>query len=770
MNLPGVRTYSHNPFTPDGLADNAIRALWEDRDGKLWVGTNGSGLDLLDPKTGKARHFRADPANPKALSGLAVIALTEDKAGNLWVGTYDGGLNRLDKQTGSFTRFGHLASDSNTIADNRVLTLLPGPSGSIWVGTYEDGLDQFIPQTGRFRHFRHNPKDPFSISSNAVRHIYQDRSGTIWVGTSGGLNRFDPGTGKFYRFTHDPKNPASLSSNRIRCLGEDAQGSLWIGTIDGGINRFNPKTGKSIHYTAKDGLPGDEVFGILGDDNGFLWISTDKGLARFSPENKQFKVFNESDGLPGDEFSFGGYHKGRSGKLYFGGFKGLSIFNPDSIQATFPHPKVVLTELKIADRPRTILLRDSLIRLSHTDNSIAFEFAALQFEKPEQIRYEYQLKDVDRGWVQSGSRRYASYANLKGGKYQFQVRAISYEGQKSAVTALSIDIKPPYWETWWFKLLMVSTVLILAFALYQIRVNSIKQNNLRLEALVKERTEALRQQSLQLAQSLEEIRLQQQEADRQRTRAEEANRVKTELTNITVHDLKNPLGGVLLYADLIKESVGNPEKTTQLAQTIKDTAKGMLHLVSNLLKRAKLESSFISLQKEEVDVTLLVRAAVSRNTPLALHKEQLLLLLGETACYARVDLDLMNDVFENLISNAIKFSPPRKVIRLNVARIAAQINISVIDEGQGIKPEEKQHLFKPFQRLSATPTGGESSTGLGLSLVKRIVELHGGAITAQSAGPGKGSTFTITIPAAEPNAAQQAEAIPNQSVHALKHT
>jgi signal transduction histidine kinase len=258
----------------------------------------------------------------------------------------------------------------------------------------------------------------------------------------------------------------------------------------------------------------------------------------------------------------------------------------------------------------------------------------------------------------------------------------------------------------------------------------------------------MRVQSRELKEVLLITRRQQRETEILRRQAEEANRMKTELMNIAVHDLKNPLGGIMLYADLVKDAVGEPERAVRLTQTIKDTAQGMFGLISNLLTRSRLEDNGMALQKERLDVTLLVQGAVARNTPQAQHKGQQLLYQEEPGCTADVDPDLLGEAIENLVSNAIKFTPKGKRIWVGVGRTDDTIRITVRDEGQGIRPDEFHKLFVPFGRLSARPTGGESSNGLGLVIVKRIVELHGGTVAAESPGRHQGTTFTVTLPAA----------------------
>jgi signal transduction histidine kinase/ligand-binding sensor domain-containing protein len=749
-------TYAHNPLAPEGLAGNAVRAVYEAGPRAVWVGTNGSGLDCFDPATGKARHFLPDSTRPGSMNGVAVMALLPDETGKLWVATYDGGLNRLDLKTGRFFHYVHDPADSNSLSDNRVLALCRDRDGALWVGTFEGGLDRLDARTGKFIHHRHRPGDPGSLSSDGIRCLYEDRRGNLWVGTAHGLNVLDRRTGRFTRFHHDPKDPRSLSGDAIRCIYEDGSGTLWVGTTDGGINGFHYPDGRVDRYTRKDGLPGDGIFGILGDERGDLWISTNNGVARFNPREKRFRVYQEEDGLQGNAFSFGGYHRGRSGKLYFGGSKGLSAFYPDSVQDDRFIPPVVITNIEVQDRPRPELLAGGPIRLAPDENSLTFEFAALGFNQTENQQYAYQLEGVDEDWVYTHGRRYVRYAGLDGGSYAFRVIASNGDGVwNRAGVRLSVYITPPLWQQRPFRAVLVLLAGLGLWGVYRVRVRRVEARNRQLQELVRSRTEAMRIQSRELKEVLLITRRQQRETEILRRQAEEANRIKTELMNIAVHDLKNPLGGIMLYADLVKDAVGEPERAVRLTQTIKDTAQAMFGLISNLLTRSRLEGNGMALQKERLDVALLVQAAVARNTPQAQHKEQQLLYQEESGCTANVDPDLLGEAIDNLVSNAIKFTPKGKRIWVGVERTDDTIRITVRDEGQGIRPDELGKLFVPFGRLSARPTAGESSNGLGLVIVKRIVELHSGTVVAASPGRHQGTTFTAMLPAAATTGGEQ---------------
>jgi ligand-binding sensor domain-containing protein/signal transduction histidine kinase len=735
--------YRHHPADAHSLSSNQVNALLEDREGTLWVGTLGGGLNALDRRTGRFTHYRHHPGHLQGLCSNTVSALLEDRAGNLWVGNGEM-LSRLDKQKGTFTHYPLHHPFLKGYSVPPIFALCQDKAGRLWVGT-TNGVVCLEPATGRLTRYPYDPNQPDGLSDWWAVSLLEDRRGYLWIGAgSKGLNRLDPRTGKFTRYCHDPRRRGTLSANAVPSLYEDARGDLWLGTLDGGLCRFNPASEDFTVFTRQQGLPGNSVYAITEDDQGNLWLGTNNGLARFTPPAGRFTHYDTQDGLQGNLFTAaftGACARGKDGTLYFGGAGGFNAFTPRHIRRDGRVPPVVITGFRLFDKLVPGLHEAATITLEHSQNFFSFEFAALSFLDPDKNRYAYRLEGVDADWVYSGNRHLASYTSLSPGQYTFRVKAANSDGVWNEEGArVTVSIKAPYWQQHWFRASLLLAAAAIGFTGYKARVKRMKVRNRQLEKLVRERTEALHRQSRQLETSL-------REAEAQRKRAEEANRIKTELTSITVHDLQNPLGGIQLYADLIGQAAGNPEKVIRLAATVKETSRNMSHLVANLLKRAKLESSFISLQKERIDVSLLLAGAVERNRPRAVRKGQPLHLEATSPCYAGVDVDLMNDVLENLLSNAVKFTPPGKRIWAGVAGRETTVMVWVRDEGPGICAGEMDKLFGPFQRLSATPTGGESSTGLGLAIVKRIVELHGGQVKAESAGAGQGTVFTVTLPA-----------------------
>ena len=486
--------YHHTPGLANTLSDNNIWSVYEDHPDSLWVGTFSSGLDHLDPESGVVTVYQNNPEAPSSLSSNEIRAIFEDHNGNLWIGMERGGLDRLDPATGTFIHYQHNSADPNSLSDNGVFKIYEDPQGRMWIGTQRGGLNRFDQASGTFVHYQQSASDPLSLSSDDVRAITEDQTGILWIGTiGGGIDLWDGQTNHFKAYRNDPNNPSSLSSDAVLSLFEDSKGTIWVGTFGGGLNRFDRSTQSFTHYTEKDGLPDDTVYGLLADADGNLWLSTNKGLSKFNPGTRTFRNYDVSDGLQGDQFNPGAYFQSQSGEMFFGGTAGLNAFFPQQVKDNPLPPPVVITDFKKFNQTiQTDLASNESIPLSYRDNFISFDFSALDFNAPEKNQYAYMLEGVDKDWVYAGTRRYASYTNLQGGDYTFRVKASNNDGVWSdQATTVHIHITPPFWQTWWFLGLIGVMVISGAVGGYQLRVRDIQARNRWLEQRVAQRTHEL---------------------------------------------------------------------------------------------------------------------------------------------------------------------------------------------------------------------------------------------------------------------------------------
>jgi PAS domain S-box-containing protein len=522
--------FQHDESNPDTLDSNAVMSVYQDRSGVLWVGTENTGLNLLNYRQEQFVRYRHRPSDPNSPSPGRVKAIYQDANGVLWLGLYPRALNRLDRKTGQITPYVLSLDGGNTLGKGiNVDSLYKDRAGYLWVGGGGSGLDRFDEHTGRFKHYRHNPHDPNSLISDNVYTVYGDRNGHMWVGGQYGLSRFDPATDGFTNHRPVPTNPVSLA-NWIWTIYQDHSGTLWLGTFGGALIRFDDKTktfvtyapdsrdphklnggglttihedrtgtlwlggfdglyrynrqnGSFTRYTESQGLPSSTIRCIQEDGLGRLWLSTQKGISRFDPQTGTFRNYDVFDGLQTNEFSDGCY-QGPDGEMFFGGSNGFNAFFPETIRDNPYVPPVVITSFKIFNKPVPIGVKSVLkkaipyvdsLTLSYRDSVFSFEFAALSYANSQKNRYRYKLEPLEPGWNEVGSKqRLATYTNLDPGKYVFRVQGSNSDGVwNEEGVSLPILITPPWWKTTGFRALCLAAFLALLWAAYQVRARQL---------------------------------------------------------------------------------------------------------------------------------------------------------------------------------------------------------------------------------------------------------------------------------------------------------
>lgn len=503
------KTLRRNPDRPvKSLNDDVVTAIYEDRSGIFWIGAWKGGLNRLDPATGNFTHYSHDPDNAFSVGANYIKALLEDRPGRLWAGVWDadGGLGYFDREQEKFYHIRRDSKNPESLSDNLVRCLVEDRRGTLWVGTTNGGLNRLkIPLRdvaterlqkdpafyNRFDRFQHDPANPRSLSDNNITALLEDSEGTLWIGTwSGGLCRLDEKnqeSGQFIRYQNNPGDPGSLPDNRVWSLHQDRENRIWVGTA-GGLSRLlrpgdaNPQNRRTadkeyfVHYTEEDGLANNNVLGILESGRGNLWLSHGSGIARFDPRGRVFINYNVADGLPSADMNANVCFRSRGGEMFFGSVAGAIYFHPDSILANANIPPVVITSFKLFEK--TVYPRpggDSPLKkhisearevtLSHTDNFISFEYAALDYQQPHKNQYAYKLEGLHKDWVYCGNRRYASFNSLPPGEYAFRVKGSNNDGVwNEEGAAVRIVITPPWWRTWWAYLLYAAAAVGLAWA------------------------------------------------------------------------------------------------------------------------------------------------------------------------------------------------------------------------------------------------------------------------------------------------------------------
>lgn len=462
--------YQNKPGLPEDI-HNSIFAIVKDHDGRIWTGTRAGLFCLASGKQPEA-YLHQKGSSHYRLDEDAVRALLIDNHGTLWAGTEKGTIETVDPVKKTFASYPVDAE----LNENPVYVMRQDKKNILWLGTF-NGLYSMDPATGKFRHYDWQKTINTNTKIREIRSMALDKDDNLWIGTRGaGAFLFDTKNETFRHFANDPNDPHSLSHNVVACIYVDNTTDIvWLGTSSG-FNKY--ENGKFYSYTEHDGLPNDVVYGILPDDFGYLWLSTNNGVSRYSVRDNTFRNYDTSDGLQSSEFNAGGYYKSEDGELFFGGINGYNSFYPEKIVDNTLKPEVVLTGFKVFNEDVSL---DSAmeyidhIDLTYRDYVFSLEFAAIHLTAPEKNQYAYMLEGFDHEWVYT-QRRFATYTNLDPGTYTFRVKASNNDSLwNDDGLSLTIRIAPPFWQTWWFYALVILFVAGMIYSVYQVRVNQIQK-------------------------------------------------------------------------------------------------------------------------------------------------------------------------------------------------------------------------------------------------------------------------------------------------------
>ena len=505
-------SYRNNPRDPNSLSDNYVTSLFTDRSGTIWAGTATSGLQAFNPGAVNFTHLKNDPDDDQSISPGIVWGVYEDKDGTLWAGTDVGAggniLTEFDVNTGKTSRYTHDPDDSTSIIFGNVRVFHEDNNGNFWIGT-SGGLNLFNQNTKTFTRFRHplieenrgrnnlfaiepTAADPdifwigsiggldrFNSITGEFEHIdlpfeelnanfgppvlsmHQDDNGILWLGTNHGLLNINSEGEISIASVYDPNDPKTINHNQISSIAQldNEPNILWLGTQVGGLNRFDINSNTAKHYTEKDGIPNNTIYGLLVDNNNTLWMSTNNGISNFDPATETFRNYGLDDGLMALEYNQNSYFKGNNGVMYFGSGEGITAFMPEQLHVNEIPPQVVLSDLKIFNESiipgpnsplKKSLAETKKITLPYSQNEVTFDYVALHFANPASNTYSYQLVNFDENWVDAGTKRTATYTNLPEGNYTFKVKAANADGiWNNEGASVDLTILPPWYRTWW---------------------------------------------------------------------------------------------------------------------------------------------------------------------------------------------------------------------------------------------------------------------------------------------------------------------------------
>ena len=799
LHLGNTGRYASNPNKLGSLPNNNIHVLFEDFSGNLWIGHQGQGVSIKNLFLKEFKTFRRDPLKEHTLNSNTIMCFNGTNR-EILIGCRTGGLNIMKKKLddGKETEFStvtfrqtyrntdfaggiwSIAKESDSVfwlgtdAGLKKLLNIKGKwefdqsdipvyrevirniiidnNKNIWCGTWNSGL-LFIPAMKNnpsriYYTYSNDPANAESLSDNFVQNITLDSKGRLWVGTLNGLNLLKTNysnldlSGKvqpslqFKRFIAEKPDKNYLNNNEINCVFENFDGKIWIATQGGGINILDTQTDIFSHITAEDGLPSNDIIGILRDEMGILWISTNKGLVAYNQFNERplFTVFTGSDGIQGEIFMVNSFFKAVDGEMFFGGDNGFSRFYPARIKANNIPPKVALSGLKLANKMvgvndtigKRILLDKSLnylsdIKFPFKNNSFSIGVSSIHFQHPEGNKIAYKLEGYDESWkILPASEQYARFANLPFGKYKFVAKAISSDNVESATSkVLSIEIMPPWYRTWYMSFIF----LLLAFS-----------------ALTGLILIVINRQRLVYQKKIDKMTIENNESK------------LVFLTNIA-HELRTPLSLVIAPIDDIMQNYRSidPSWKNHL-QLVYRNSNYLLKLINQIVDFRKLNAGKLKLSTQETDIVRLIKDVVLNFKYMETRRKvNLNIKVPANKVIMPIDSQKIEEVLYNLLSNAFKHTADNHSITVSleiaegndksgISLVGRHLRITVFNEGKDICDLDKEKIFERFYKIDENIDGA----GIGLSFSKSLIEMHDGTIKVQSVEGGV--AFHVLLP------------------------
>lgn len=721
----------HSLADPYSLSDNAVHRLFMDREGGMWVGTYFGGVNYHSGSEGGFEKYYPSSLSG-SLTGKCISEFCEDSDGNIWIGTEDAGLNVMNKNE-------HF---SIALPNAKNVHALMRDGTKIWVGTFSDGLFTVDTHSGdvcRIPHSSNGKKGDDNIYA-----LFKDVDDKVWVGTRTGLEYYNPakqmlegcadfircqvndildiGSGRIWfatigqgifklnRTTDTWTHLKTISENNVEggkkviCLFPDGDDAIWAGTKGAGVVLLDAMGNIIKEYSTKDGLPDDVVYKILKAPDGGIWGSTNNGLFRIDLVSGMVRAYSHSDGLPGDQFNYKSGFVDRDGNIYFGGVKGFVRFKPDRLVDAVGMPNIVFSSIRvdneeISAREFPEMLKRSInyskeVTLPYGKSAFTIGFGAVNYASPHRINYEYKLEGWDKDWIRSEETQYATYSNLSPGKYDFIVRISDVYGKWESVTQkIGIVIAPPFYRSIWAYIAYVAVIVWLVyFILAYYRRKILKREQ---ESISK------------LQQNFEK----------------EVYAMKINFfTNIT-HELRTPLSLIKIPIDELLRNTSNSDSNYGNLSIVKRNTERLLTLVNQLLDFRKADTSELRLTFVSADICRHIEHVVRRFMPSLELKKISLDIKSPESLNVHVDIEAFTKVMSNLLWNALKHA--NKNIAIEIKESYGYVSISVSNDGEIIPENKLSDIFKPFVKVDENSEG----SGIGLALVKKLVEAHKGNIS-----------------------------------------
>lgn len=700
----------------NSLSDNVVSCIVEDKDKNLWIGTNDGGLNLYNPITQRFTSYTLqEDENARGIGSNNIKAVyVDEKKSLVYIGTHAGGLSILHRNGGQVENFNQRNSQ---LVNENVYAILPDGEGNLWLGTLS-ALVRFNPEKRSFTTIE-KEKDGTPVVSKQITTLFRDSHKRLWIGGEEGVSVFQQEGLDIQKASILPvSNVTKLFTN---CIYEASNGVIWVGTREG-FYCFNEKDKQIKRYNTTNGLPNNVVYGILEDSFGRLWLSTNRGISCFNPESEKFRNFTESDGLQSNQFNTSSYCRTSVGQMYFGGINGITTFRPELLLDNPYTPPVVITKLQLFNkvvRPddETGILTKNIsetesITLKSWQTAFSIEFVVSNYISGQHNTFAYKLQGYDKEWYYLTDSRTVSYSNLPQGTYQFLVKAANSDGKWNPIpTALEIIVLPVWYKTWWALLIFFATFagfITFVFRFFWMRKSMEAQ--LEIERRDKEHQEEINQMKMRF------------------------------FINIS-HELRTPLTLILTPLQEIINKISDRWTRNQL-EYIQRNANRLLHLVNQLMDYRRAELGVFELKAKKGNAHQLIQDNFLFYDKLARHKKITYTLHSELEDKEVLfDANYLELIVNNLLSNAFKYTESGQSITVTLKEENGWLLLQVSDTGIGIPINKQGKIFERFYQIESEHVG----SGIGLSLVQRLIELHHGRIELDSE-ENKGSTFSVYLP------------------------
>ena len=709
--------YKNDPFDNKTISDNMVTALYEDEEGLLWIGSKNEGVDLLDRETDRIQNLKESTSDYIIPSDCIYDIAGNGK--NIFIAT-DRGVAIIDK----VSKTGKLYDESTGLSNNIVKSIYYDDLGYLWIGT-PTGLSILNLSTDELIDITYIIKK-YSPSDQYIGDIYKDSDGEYFIATfvQGGLIRINPKTKEIKAYRNEEKNRKSLSNDSVRTITEGVNGEIWIGTSLG-LNKFNKNTEEFVRYTTKDGMANANIYGILIDEYGNPWVSTNMGISKIDRKTSKVINLDITDGLQSNEFNGKAYFKNKNNEFIFGGINGFNLFKPEEIKEIESKYSIIFDEFKVNGVDIDNL--DSK-KLKYNENNIYIEAFLPNYINPNSIQYYYLLEGTSNEWISMESNS-ITLSNLSPGDYVFNVRARNNNGVISKSASITFTISPPFWASKYSTFLYI-LMIILIILQHKYKVK-------KLDEQVGQRTKALTEEMKRNNELFKKVI------------ALEKNK-NNYLINMS-HELRTPLNVIYSTEQLIRElnkrEAGiEKDKLNKYMIIMRNNTKRLLKIINDLIDSSKIEHGSYIMDIKEIDIVYLVEeAALSLREYIEEKSINLIIDPEIEEKIIEADPNEIERCIVNIVGNAGKFTKPGGNIEVTIKDLNNFVKIEIKDDGIGIDKDHYELIFNRFSQVVDRNAEVKGGSGLGLTITKKIIDMHGGEIYVESE-VGKGSTFTIILP------------------------